>query len=555
MKKMPFQKYKPYPPIDWPNRQWPNCQITQAPIWTSVDLRDGNQALPIPMTVEEKIRFFDLLTKVGFKEIEVGFPSAAQVEYDFLRRLIDEKRIPSDVTVQVLVQTRDHLIRRTFESLQGAKRAIIHFYNSTSILQRKVVFRKSKQEITKIATESAALIKQLAADYADTEFVYEYSPESYTGTELDYAVEICEAVMDVLEPSKDHPIILNLPATVEMATPNIYADSVEYFINKLKNRDHAIISLHTHNDRGTAVAAAELALMAGAQRVEGTLFGNGERTGNLDIITMAINMFGQGIDPKLDFSDIPALQQVYEQVTKLSVPPRHPYAGELVYTAFSGSHQDAISKGMHAQKDSANPYWEVPYLAIDPKDIGRDYEAIIRINSQSGKGGMAYILENNFGYQLPKGMHPELGKLIQDITDRTGRELSPEEIFNTFKQSYLEPTGGIQLLEWDIRTTKQDHAHTQVEAIIQTGQRSQSIQGSGNGPVDAFIKALKGIGFNDIEILEYAEHALSQGSEAKAVCYVQIKSGPSIGYGVGEDSNISLAPIKAVLSALNRNQD
>lgn len=552
MNTMAYHKYKPYPPIELPNRQWPQKQITQAPIWTSVDLRDGNQALPIPMSVNEKIMFFELLTRIGFKEIEVGFPSASQVEYDFLRKLIDEDRIPDDITVQVLVQTREHLIRRTFDALQGAKQAIVHFYNSTSILQRKVVFRKTKEEIKKIATDAAALIKRLAADHPGTNIIYEYSPESYTGTELDYAIEVCEAVMDVIEPTKEKPIILNLPATVEMATPNLYADSVEYFISKLKNRDHAIISLHTHNDRGTAVAAAELALMAGAQRVEGTLFGNGERTGNLDIVTTAVNMFCQGIDPKLDFTDLPKIQSVYEQVTKLKIPPRHPYAGELVYTAFSGSHQDAISKGMHALEKSDTGLWEVPYLAIDPKDVGRDYEAIIRINSQSGKGGMAYILETGFGYQLPKGMHPELGRLIQEVTDKTGKELSPDEILATFMHAYLNQDGALKLVEWDIRTTKQDNVHTQVDAQINVKGEIKLINASGNGPIDAFIKGLQTIGYSNIKVLDYAEHALSEGSEAKAVCYVQIKCNDYCGYGVGEDSNIALAPIKAVLSALNR---
>lgn len=552
MKNMPYDKYKPYPSIELANRTWPNKRIEKAPSWCSVDLRDGNQALPIPMNVQEKIKFFNLLVEIGFKQIEIGFPSASQVEFDFLRTLVNEKLIPDDVTIQVLVQTRDHLIKRTFESLAGVKRAIVHFYNSTSTLQREVVFKKDQKEIIKIATDGAKLIKQLEKEHTDTEIIYQYSPESYTGTELDYAIEICHAVMDVVEPTVEKPIILNLPATVEMATPNLYADSIEYFINNMQNRDKAIISLHTHNDRGTGVAAAELAVMAGAQRVEGTLFGNGERTGNLDIVTMAVNMFSQGVDPKLDFTNLPAIRDLYEKVTKLTVPPRQPYAGELVYTAFSGSHQDAIAKGMRARQESKCSTWEVPYLPIDPKDVGRDYEAIIRINSQSGKGGMAYILEHEYGYKLPKAMHPEFALIIQEIADQTGQELSSDEIFAAFKKSYLETGRHIELVEWDIRTTKQDNAHTQVEAKINIDGEEKVINANGNGPVDAFIKGVKSIGFPDLQVLDYAEHALSEGSEARAVCYVQIKSEQHMGYGVGEDSNIALAPIKAVLSAMNR---
>ncbi len=556
MNKMAFHKYKPYPTIDLPNRTWPNQRIVKAPRWSSVDLRDGNQALPIPMNVEEKIAFFEMLTAIGFKEIEVGFPSASQTEFDFLRRLVDEQRIPKDVTIQVLVQAREHLIHRTFEALAGVPRAIVHFYNSTSTLQRKVVFKKSRREITQIATDAARLIKKLAQETAGTEITYEYSPESYTGTELDYAIEISEAVMDVLEPTMEHPVLINLPATVEMATPNLYADSVEYFIRHLKNRDRAVIGLHTHNDRGTAVAAAELALMAGAQRVEGTLFGNGERTGNLDIVTMALNIFSQGVDPELDLANLPKIGALYEKVTKLKIPERQPYAGELVYTAFSGSHQDAIAKGMQALRQSQDGLWAVPYLPIDPKDVGRDYEAIIRINSQSGKGGVAYILEKGFGYQLPKGMHPEFGRIIQEITDRTCKELTAEEILAAFKSTYQDQAEKWQLMDWDVHTLspKADasSAQTQVQAQLKIDHEVKSIDAKGNGPVDAFIKGLQQAGYPNIEVCDYAEHALSEGSEAKAVCYVQIKTSQGTAYGVGEDSNIALAPIKAVLSAISR---
>ncbi len=417
------RKYKPFPPVSLTDRTWPEKTITKAPRWCSVDLRDGNQALPVPMSVEEKLELFDLLLKIGFKEIEIGFPSASQTEFDYLRTLIDRNLIPDDVTIQLLTQSREHLIRRSFEAIKGCKNVVMHFYNSTSTVQRDVVFKKDREEIIRIAVEGARLIKEIAAEYPDTNLSYEYSPESFTGTELDFAVEICEAVMDVLEPTPEKKLILNLPATVEMHTPNIHADQIEWFSRNIKNRDCVLISLHTHNDRGTGVAAAELALMAGADRVEGTLFGNGERTGNTDLITMAMNLYSQGVDPCLDFSDIEHITNVYKRCTRMNVHERHPYAGELVYTAFSGSHQDAIKKGLEHNKSSRSAFWDVPYLPLDPSDLGREYEAIIRINSQSGKGGVAYILDAQFGYKLPKAMHPEFSRTIQKITDETGKEL------------------------------------------------------------------------------------------------------------------------------------
>jgi len=423
-----FSKYKKYPQMNFSERTWPSKTIDKAPIWCSVDLRDGNQALPLPMNVDQKKEMFNLLKKMGFKEIEVGFPSASETEYKFLRTLIDEDMISDDITIQVLTQARKHLIEKTFESLKGCKKAVVHFYNSTSVQQRKVVFNKSKQEIIDIAVEGAKLIKELASKYTDTDFTFEYSPESFTGTEMDYALEVCEAVIDVIDPTPDNKLIINLPATVEMSTPNIFADQVEWFIKNVKKRDSLIISVHTHNDRGTSVAASELAMLAGADRVEGTLFCNGERTGNVDILTIAMNLFSQGVNPELNIEDINEIVKTYEQCTGMKVHERHPYAGKWVYTAFSGSHQDAIRKGLKAYREENSKYWEVPYLPIDPADIAREYEPIIRINSQSGKGGVAFILEENYGLKLPKAMHPEISKPVQEKTDETGKELTPEEI-------------------------------------------------------------------------------------------------------------------------------
>ncbi|MBD3306688.1 2-isopropylmalate synthase [candidate division KSB3 bacterium] len=555
MKRMNFEKYQPYPVIDLPDRQWPSKTITRAPIWCSVDLRDGNQALRIPMNLDEKLRLFDLLVDVGFKEIEIGFPSASQVEYDFTRILIEENRIPEDVTVQVLTQARGHLIRKTYEALEGVHKAIVHFYNSTSTLQRDVVFRMNKAEIKAIAVEGAKLIKALKEEVGNPGIRFEYSPESFTGTELDYALDVCHGVMEVFEPTPDNRLILNLPATVEMSTPNVHADQIEWFCRHLNNRDSAIISLHTHNDRGTAVAAAELAVMAGADRVEGTLFGNGERTGNMDIVTMALNIFSQGVDPKLDLTNINRVRDVYQACTRMNVHERHPYVGELVYTAFSGSHQDAINKGMKAQESRDSGIWDVPYLAIDPQDVGRTYQSIIRINSQSGKGGVAYIMEREFGFKLPKSMHPEFGRLIQHLTDQSGDELPPQEIWKCFDQEYLQRSHPYQLRECHIHmdATDNDAEGTLVNAVVGLNGDEIAFEAKGNGPIDAFVKGLNHHANLQFTLQSYSEHDIDHRSDSRAVAYISIKkqSGRS-GFGVGIDSNISVASIKAILSALNR---
>jgi 2-isopropylmalate synthase len=549
MQKAPITKYRPFAPIPLKDRTWPDQQITHAPIWCSVDLRDGNQALAIPMSVEEKLEMFQLLVEVGFKQIEIGFPSASQIEFDFCRRLIDEGRIPDDVTVQVLVQCREELIRRSFEALRGAKRAIIHIYNSTNPAQRRIVFGLSKDEIRDIAVRAAQLVKELAAENPDTEWVLQYSPESFVLTELEFSLEVCQAVSDVWEPTPQKKIILNLPTTVESSTPNIHADQIEWFCRNLKNRESAIISLHTHNDRGTGVATTELALMAGADRVEGTLFGNGERTGNLDVVTVALNLYTQGVDPELDFSDLPRIREVYERTTRMEVHARHPYAGDLVFTAFSGSHQDAINKGF-AQQD-AHSAWEVPYLPIDPKDIGRDYKAIIRYNSQSGKGGMAYLLEQEFGYTLPKMMRVEFGKIINRIADEKGTELSAQEIYQAFKQEYLDKQEPVQLEKFRALTTQSGEVECRAQ-IIWSG-RHRELRGAGNGPIDAFVVALRENGAPPFDVLNFAEHSLEGGAEARAVAYVQIgEPDGSTYYGAAIDTNIETASIKAVLSALNR---
>lgn len=548
-------KYRPFPQIDLPNRQWPLRVIDQAPMWCSVDLRDGNQALAIPMSVEEKLKMFQLLVDIGFKEIEVGFPSASQIEFDFLRRLVDENRIPDDVTIQVLVQAREALISRTFEALQGTKNAILHLYNSTSPAQRRIVFRMSKQEIIDIAVNGTKLVKELRPTLPNTHLRFQYSPESFSATELEFALEICEAVVDEWEPTADDPIILNLPATVELATPNVHADQIEWFCNNLRNRETAIISLHTHNDRGTGVAATELGLLAGAQRVEGTLFGNGERTGNVDIVTLALNMYTQGVDAKLDFSDIHHVRQVYESATRMQVPPRHPYAGELVFTAFSGSHQDAINKGMAAQDPAPEALWDIPYLPIDPRDIGRTYEAIIRINAQSGKGGVAYVLENEFGFKMPKAMHVEFGKIINQLADELGDEITSRQIRQKFNETYLTNDAPFKLESFRSRTTESDDLEEAVECFVEltVDGRPYQLNSMGNGPINAFMRAIKEELAPDFRLLSYSEHSLQMGSGAQAAAYIQIRtpSGASF-FGAGIDTNIELASVKALLSALNR---
>jgi 2-isopropylmalate synthase len=554
MQKGPITKYKAFPQIDLPDRQWPSKTIQHAPIWASVDLRDGNQALAIPMTVDQKLEFFDLLVQIGFKEIEVGFPSASDTEFRFIRRLIDEKRIPDDVTVQCLVQAREHLIRRTFESLQGCKQAIVHLYNSTSPLQRRVTFNKTKEEIKQIAVEGTRLIKSLVPDISGTKIRLQYSPESFSDTEVDYALEICEAVMDFWEPTEADPIILNLPATVEMATPNIHADQIEWFCRNMKERSKAIISLHTHNDRGTGVAATELGILAGADRVEGTLFGNGERTGNLDIVTVALNLYTQGIESGLDFSQLDQIRSAYEKVTGMLVHDRHPYAGDLVFTAFSGSHQDAIKKGMDLRKDEADDstLWQVPYLLIDPNDIGRDYEAIIRINSQSGKGGVAYLLSRDFGLELPKAMHPEVGKVVNDAADKGSRELKSTEVHDIFQAAYVNLTSPLEL----IAIEREDFSKTgevRVQAEIKYNGETLQVAGTGNGPISAFVEALQQKGWKNFNLLDYRQHSIGGGSKTKAAAYIQVKhSDGSIFNGCGIDGSIEKAGLKALISAFNR---
>jgi 2-isopropylmalate synthase len=550
MQPAPVTKYRPFPPVPLPNRQWPNRTLSRAPIWCSVDLRDGNQALAQPMSVDEKLEYFDLLVKIGFKEIEVGFPSASQIEFDFCRRLIEEKRIPDDVAIQILCQCREELITRSIEAMRGARNTIFHLYNSTSPLQRKHVFNASRADIVKIATQGTAWVKQHSQPLiaAGTKMRFEYSPESFTSTELDFALEICEAVTDIWQPTARDKIILNLPATVEYATPNVHADQIEWMCTHLTRRDRTIISLHTHNDRGTGVAATELAMLAGADRVEGTLFGNGERTGNLDIVTVALNLYTHGIHPGLDFTDINGIREVYERCTRLEVPVRQPYAGELVFTAFSGSHQDAINKSWAAQKP--NTPWDVLYIPIDPADVGRSYRAIIRINSQSGKGGVAYVLEHEFGYSLPKLMHKEIGRIINDVADSKGTELTTADIHDVFRREYLERTAPISLQHF--KTTERDSAVT-CEATLTIDGHLHRLTADGNGPIDAFVHALGSTSLPKFEVLSYSEHSLGQGSEARAVSYIQIKTARNHTlFGAGIDTNIELASIKAIVSALNR---
>ncbi|MAS96374.1 MAG: 2-isopropylmalate synthase [Verrucomicrobiales bacterium] len=564
MKPESTQKYRPFPAVELPDRQWPDRMITSAPIWCSVDLRDGNQALPIPMTVEEKLRFFDELVRIGFKQIEVGFPSAADTEFNFLRALVDQNRIPDDVTVQVLVQAREHLIRRTFESLVGVKKAIVHLYNSTSALQRRVTFADaSKEKIKQIAVDGAKLIKELVPTVPDTEITLQYSPESFSDTELDYALEVCNEVSAVWESTPEKKIILNLPATVEWTTPNVHADQIEWFCRNVDNRENTIISLHTHNDRGTGVAATELGLLAGADRVEGTLFGNGERTGNLDIVIVALNMNSHGIETGLDFSDLSSIRSVYEEVTRLTVPERQPYAGELVFTAFSGSHQDAIKKGFDRRKrdlDEAggeNVYWGVPYLTIDPQDIGRSYEAIIRINSQSGKGGVAYVLDREHGFDLPKTMHPQVGKYVYDQADSEGRELGNDEIGDLFFENFVNVESPMSLREFELDHTNIAGGSVVCHATVQIGDEIVKGDGSGNGPINAFVHMLEGAGHKDFKVTDYRSQALRGGSDADSAAYVQIQSETTgqLLWGCGVDPSIEMAGLKALICAWNLLRD
>jgi len=542
-------KYRPYPTIDLPNRVWPTKIISKAPAWCSVDLRDGNQALINPMDMDKKLELFTLLLKLGFKEIEVGFPSASKVEFDFLRRLVDENLIPNDVTVQVLVQAREHLIAKTFESLKGVKKATVHLYNSTSVAQRKIVFGKTKEEITALALEGVELVKKYEKEH-DGEIFLEYSPESFTGTELEFAADISNAVTKAWGISKTRKVIINLPATVEMATPNIYADQIEWMAAHLDNRENVIISTHTHNDRGTSVAATELALLAGADRVEGTLLSNGERTGNVDIITLALNMTTQGIDSKLDFSDINEVLDVVERCTEMQTHARHPYVGELVYTAFSGSHQDAINKGLAHQKSKDDTFWEVPYLPIDPADVGRSYESIIRINSQSGKGGVAYILEKNYGYQLPKSMHPEIGKIVQAVTDAKGKVLDAEEILEIFNDTYFNVQEHISFVHV---TLSSKDGISNCTLTYKYKNREIIADGQGNGPIDACKNALMKDYKNEFSINSYSEHSCGDTSGAKAVAYIELQTKDTLScYGVGVDNNIATASLKAMFCALNR---
>ena len=549
---MPFHHYRPFTPIPLPDRTWPSRVITKAPRWCSVDLRDGNQALIDPMDPERKRRMFDLLVKCGFKEIEVGFPSASQTDFDFVRQLIEEDLIPDDVIIQVLTQARPELIERTFESLRGAPRAVCHLYNSTSTLQRRVVFGLDRPGIVDIAVRAAQLCKKLAHTIPECDVQWQYSPESFTGTELEFAVEICEAVMDVWEPTRQRPVILNLPATVEMATPNIYADQIEWFHRHVRARDAIVLSLHPHNDRGTAVAAAELAVMAGADRIEGTLFGNGERTGNVDVVTLALNLFSQGVDPKLNFSDIDAARRTVEHCNRLPVHPRHPYVGDLVYTAFSGSHQDAIKKGFEALGKDYD-VWEVPYLPIDPHHVGRSYEAVIRVNSQSGKGGVAYIMKFEHGLDLPRRLQIEFSSVIQRLTEESGTEITADQIWSSFQSTYLTPDRPLALIGHPLITTASDTGATTLEAHVRQDGVERWIKGHGNGPIAAFVDALGREAGVAVELTDYAEHALGEGADARAVAYVETKTpGGKTRWGVGLDANIVTASLRAVVSAVNR---
>ena len=547
------ERYQRVPVVHYPEREWPGKEIQKAPAWCSVDLRDGNQALVEPMVVEEKIEMFNLLVEMGFKEIEIGFPAASQIEFDFLRQLVDRNLIPDDVMVQVLTQCREHLVKRTFEAIQGIKKAVVHIYNSTSTLQRDVVFHMDREEIKKIATDGVAMVKNYMKDH-DGEVVLEYSPESFTGTELDFALDICNAVQRAWGPTPEHKMIMNLPSTVEMTTPNVYADQIEWMNRHLENRESIILSVHPHNDRGTGVAATELALLAGADRVEGTLFGNGERTGNVDILTLAYNMFSQGIDPELEISDVKRIAEVYERCTKMHIDPRHPYAGKLVFTAFSGSHQDAINKGMHALLERQSKVWQVPYLPIDPSDIGREYEPIVRINSQSGKGGVAFVMDTFFVFKLPRGMHKEFADMIQKIAERQG-EVAPEQIMEEFQKNYLDRKEPYHFKKCKITDFESAGDFTTVAVVTYTDHGvEKQFEGVGNGPIDAVQRGLEEeLGIN-IKVLDYSEHALTSGSGAQAASYIHMmdQDRKRVTYGVGISSNITRASLRGIFSAVNR---
>ena len=550
---MNYKRYQRVPVMNYPEREWPNKEIEKAPIWCSVDLRDGNQALAEPMVVEEKIEMFNMLVQMGFKEIEIGFPAASQIEFDFLRQLVERRLIPDDVTVQVLTQCRDHLLKRTFESIQGIPKAVVHIYNSTSTLQRDVVFHMDREEIKQIAIDGVDMVKKYMKDY-DRKVILEYSPESFTGTEMDYALDICNAVQRAWGPTPDNKMIINLPSTVEMTTPNVFADQIEWMSKHLENRESIILSVHPHNDRGTGVAAAELAMLAGADRVEGTLFGNGERTGNVDILTIAYNMFSQGIDPELEIGDIKKIAEVYERCTKMHIDPRHPYAGKLVFTAFSGSHQDAINKGMHALMERKSEIWQVPYLPIDPSDIGREYEPVVRINSQSGKGGVAFVMDSFFGFKLPRGMHKEFADVIQKIAENQG-EVAPEQIMEEFRIEYLDRKEPYHFRKCKITDFESGDQFTTVAVVTYSNHgETKQFEGVGNGPIDAVKRGLEEELGISIKVLDYSEHALTSGSGAQAASYIHLmdqKTG-KVTYGVGISSNITRASLRGIFSAVNR---
>jgi 2-isopropylmalate synthase len=559
---MPVHRYRPFAqvvePVTLPDRTWPDTVIERAPLWCAVDLRDGNQALIDPMSPARKRRMFELLVRMGYKEIEVGFPAASQTDFDFVREIVEDSAIPDDVRIQVLTQCRPELIERTFEALRGAPKAIVHIYNSTSILQRRVVFREEREGIKKIATSAAEMVVELAAKQPDTDFRFQYSPESYTGTELSYAAEVCNAITGIWQPTPERPIILNLPATVEMATPNVYADSIEWMSRNLDRRDSVILSLHPHNDRGTGVAAAELGYQAGADRIEGCLFGNGERTGNVCLVTLGMNLFSQGIDPQIDFSDIDEIRRTVEYCNQLPVAERHPYGGDLVYTAFSGSHQDAINKGLDALKMAADRTghtvddhpWEVPYLPIDPKDVGRSYEAVIRVNSQSGKGGVAYVMKTEHQLDLPRRLQIEFSKVVQRLTDGEGGEVSPAKMWSVFAAEYLDRVTPLFVVRSRL-TSFEAATDVQIDAVVRVEDEEQELVGRGNGPIAAFVDALAAIGY-DVRVQDYAEHALSAGDDARAAAYVECAVGDRVYWGVGVDSSIVTASLRAVVSAINR---
>ena len=550
---MNYKRYQRVPVMNYPEREWPNKEIEKAPIWCSVDLRDGNQALVEPMVVEEKIEMFNMLVQMGFKEIEIGFPAASQIEFDFLRQLVERRLIPDDVTVQVLTQCRDHLLKRTFESIQGIPKAVVHIYNSTSTLQRDVVFHMDREEIKQIAIDGVDMVKKYMKDY-DGKVILEYSPESFTGTEMDFALDICNAVQRAWGPTPDNKMIINLPSTVEMTTPNVFADQIEWMSKHLENRESIILSVHPHNDRGTGVAAAELAMLAGADRVEGTLFGNGERTGNVDILTIAYNMFSQGIDPELEIGDIKKIAEVYERCTKMHIDPRHPYAGKLVFTAFSGSHQDAINKGMHALMERKSEIWQVPYLPIDPSDIGREYEPVVRINSQSGKGGVAFVMDSFFGFKLPRGMHKEFADVIQKIAEKQG-EVAPEQIMEEFRIEYLDRKEPYHFRKCKTTDFESGDQFTTVAVVTYSDHgETKQFEGVGNGPIDAVKRGLEEELGISIKVLDYSEHALTSGSGAQAASYIHLmdqKTG-KVTYGVGISSNITRASLRGIFSAVNR---